>query len=92
VSSVNKSSCEKLKTSVTCIKTSFQNFFNKNEIAGSQEHDKFKSNKYSNRPLASLVNGEDVIVMKPEKKIEVKIRVNIEHEKQNVIAIREMRI
>jgi len=89
VSSVNKSSCEKLKTSVTCIKTSFQNFFNKNEIAGSLEHDKFRSNKYSNKPLASLVNGEDVIVMKP-KKIKVKIRVNIEHEKQNVIAIREM--
>jgi len=74
-----------LKTSVTCIKTSFQN-----EIDGSLEHENFRSNKYSNRPLASLVNGEDVIVMKPEKKIEVKIRVNIEHEKQNVIAIREM--
>jgi len=84
VSSVNKSSCEKLKTSVTCIKTSFQN-----EIEGSLEHENFRSNKYSNRPLASLVNGEDVIVMKP-KKIKVKIRVNIEHEKQNVIAIREM--
>jgi hypothetical protein len=31
------------------------------------EHDKFGANKYSNKPPASLINGEDVIVMKPKK-------------------------
>jgi hypothetical protein len=56
MSSVSKSSCEKLKTSVTCIQAKNLKVVKNMKVA---EHEKFRSKKYSNKPPASLINDDD---------------------------------
>jgi hypothetical protein len=64
MSSVNRSSCEKLKISVTCVQVSFQIILKKARLL---EQDQFGSNQYRNKPPASLTNGDDVIAIEAKK-------------------------